>query len=258
LDGTEREINLPDPIRKLYPGGLVPGDRLRLREGRPVEVSARQTVLINRDADTQAESVVAANPTRLLILMSAKQPDFHGTVLARHLLYAERQGVTPIIALTKADLVGETTAQDWLKPFRTSGYQTVLVSATRGRGIDELKALLKGQVTAVMATAGAGKTTLLGALLGAPAPDAALPHALPLADDTWLIDMPGLRELGVWKPDLSGAFQDFSTYSPGCARPGCLHRQEQGCAVRQAVDQGRLKRRRYEQYLQLLTQMRLA
>ncbi|HWI60961.1 MAG TPA: ribosome small subunit-dependent GTPase A [Symbiobacteriaceae bacterium] len=267
-DGKERELAVPDSVKTLFPEGLVAGDRVRVKDGRLIEAASRQTVLVNRDADTQVESVVAANLTRLAVVMSAKAPDFHTTVLARHLIYAERQGVTPIICLTKADLVPPAVAEDWLKPFRASGYEVVIVSGLRGKGIDELKALLAGQTTAVMAVAGAGKSTLIAALTGQklqPETGAAKllksllqPQTLPLGDNSWLVDVPGLRELGVWKPDLAGGFREFGAYSGGCNRPGCLHMQEPGCAVRDAVAEGRLHKQRYEQYLQLLQHMRLA
>lgn len=264
----EREMAVPDAIQNLFPSGLVAGDRVRVKDGRILEAARRQSVLVSRDADTMAETVVAANLSRLAVVISGRQPDFHGTVLARHLLYAERQGVTPIICLTKADLVPASTADEWLKPFRKAGYETVTVSATRGRGIDELKALLNGQVTGVMGVGGAGKSTLMAALNGQkPQPETGAakllrsllqPQAMPLGPDTWLVEMPGLRELGVWKPDLADGFREFGAYTGACNRPGCLHLQEPGCAVRSAVEQGHLHLQRYEQYQQLLQHMRLA
>ncbi|MFZ5824596.1 MAG: endonuclease MutS2 [Bacillota bacterium] len=254
-EGAEREMAVRDHVRRLLPAGLVVGDRVRVQEGQVVEVAARRTVLVSRDADTMAETVVAANLTRLLILASARQPDFHSAVLARHLLYAERQGVAPIICLTKADLVADAVAADWLKPYRKAGYETVTVSAAKRRGLDELRARLTGQVTAVIAMPKVGKTTLLTALSGVLDPQR---QALSLAPDTWLIDMPGLRELGVWKPDLGAGFAEFSPFLGRCHRPGCLHGQEPGCAVREAAEQGQLHRRRYEQYLHLLRAMKLA
>jgi len=259
VDGIEREMPVRDAARRLMPTGLVPGDQVRIRDGAAAEVAKRQSVLVSRDADTMKETVVAANATRLLILVSARQPDFHGTVLARHLLYAEKQGLTPIICLTKGDTVDQHVAEGWLEPFKTAGYETIVVSATRNRGLVELRGLLAGQVTAVMANPGAGKTTLLTALSGGDAGEGArLPRLLGLALDTLLIDMPGLRELGVWKPDLAGGFGEFSLYANRCNRPGCMHRQEPGCAVRQAVEAGYVQKRRYDQYLQLLHHMRLA
>lgn len=268
-EGRARELAVSDVIRRLHPAGLVPGDRVRLRAGQAAEAAPRQNVLVSRDADTMAETVVAANLTRLLILLSCRQPDFHATVLARHLLYAERQGVAPIICLTKADLVPPDAAEQWLAPLRATGYEATLLSTARGRGLDRLMGLLQGQVTGVIANPGAGKSTLLGALAqeaatggvpdrpGSLGRETAQPRALRLSSGTWLIDLPGLRQLGVWKPDLAGGFREFALYSGRCQRLGCLHLQEPGCGVRQAVADGQLPRARYEQYQQLLQLLRL-
>jgi len=257
-EGAEREMTVTDPVRKLFAEGLLPGDRVRVREGQVAEVARRQTVLVNRDADTMVETPVAANTTRLLIVISTRQPDFHAPVLVRHLLYAERMGVTPIICLTKADLVQPAVVEGWLRPYRRAGYQVVTVSVTRRLGLDSLRAALAGQVTAVMGMPGAGKSTLLTALTGAPgASGESLPRAVTLAKDAWLIDMPSLRELGVWKPDLGLGFREFGPFVGRCNRPGCLHGDETGCAVREAVEQGNLPRKRYEQYRHLVAQMGL-
>lgn len=267
-DGAMRELTVRDAVRRRLPGGLVVGDRVRLAGGQVVEVANRRTFLVNRDADTQAESVIAANLTRMLVVVSARQPDFHSAMLARHLFYAERHGVTPIICLTKADLVTAAAAGDHLAPFRALGYQAVAVSAARGLGIDELRPLLDGQYTAVIGYPGAGKTTLLAALAAGGAPVVSMPASgaarqrpqpgvLLLAPKAWLLDLPGLKALGVWKPDLSGGFPEFGPHVGLCTRPGCLHRQEPGCAVRQAADQGLVDAGRYRQYLHLLQYLRM-
>lgn len=237
VDGAGRELTVRQALRRER---LVPGDRVFLHDGQVAGLAPRRTVLISRDADTMAETVVAANATQLLIVLSCRQPDFHASVLARHMLYAERQGLEPLICLTKADLVPAGAPESWLGPLQAVGYRAVVVSATRGRGLGELHRLLAGRLTAVIGVPGAGKTTLLARLTAAP-----------------LLDLPGLRELGVWKPDLADGFREFGPFAVQCSRPGCLHRQEPGCAVREATDQGRLVHQRYAQYLHLLRQMGL-
>lgn len=269
-EGAGQELPVRESARRHYPEGLVPGDRVWVREGHVVEVAQRQTVLVSRDADTMVESVVAANLSQMLIVTSARHPDFHPTVLARHLLYAERQGLRPIICLTKGDLVPPGVSREWLKPFRKAGYPALVVSATRQQGLAELARTLAGEMTGVMGYPGAGKSVLLAALLGQEPQE---PHGLgaggpvrsryrrdaepalwlyPLRVGGWLMDLPGLRQLGVWKPDLGGGFREFSPFASGCHRPDCLHRDEPGCAIREAAQEGRLPRHRYEQYRLLL------
>lgn len=261
-EGAEREMAVLDTLRRRLPAGLVVGEHVRVRDGKVVEAANRQNVLVSRNADTGLESVVAANLTRMVITVSARQPDFHATMLTRHLFYAERQGVTPLICLTKGDLVPGAVADEWLKPFRDLGYQALVVSALKANGLDALREALAGQVTAVIGYPGAGKSALLaalteGELLAVGRQQAPSLRATPLGADGWLVNLPSLRELGVWKPDLSTSFREFSTHAGLCKAAGCLHRQEIGCAVRLAVDLGHLERRRYERYLQLLQHMRL-
>lgn len=254
----EREMGLSDPLRRLHPAGLVVGDRLQLREGALVGLSNRQNTLVSRDADTMVESVVAANLDRLLILLSARQPDFATPVLARHLLYAERQGVTPIICLTKADLVSPATVEGWLRPLRRAGYETVAVSAAKGQGLglglEELRRLLTGHLTGVLSLSGAGKSHLLARLGVEEQPL----RATPLDSESWLVDLPSLRELGVWKPDLTSGLAGFGPFASRCNRPGCLHGEEPGCAVREAVAEGHLERTRYDLYRWLIAQFGLS
>jgi putative ribosome biogenesis GTPase RsgA len=206
-DGAERDLRVADVLRRKLPGGLLPGDRVRVRDGQAMEAAIRRNTLVSRDADTMMETAVAANLSQILILLSARQPDFHATALTRHLLYAERQGVPPIICLTKGELVPAEVAEGWLEPFRALGYPTLVVSAIKRRGLEEVTRRLEGQFTAVIGLPGAGKSTLLEAL-GVRRPTGAgrLPAAAQLPGGAWLTEMPGLRELGVWKPDLSGGF----------------------------------------------------
>lgn len=262
---SEREMAVADLLIRRFPDGLVVGDRVRVKEGVVVEAAPRRNVLTERDADTGVESVIAANFSRILILLSARQPDFHATVLARHLLYAERHGVTPIICLTKADMVPRADAAQWLKPFAAVGYEAHRVSAVKGWGLESLQGALTGQFTAVMGYPRAGKSTLLTALGlppegGAPAHRSRSqnPAVFQSAGSTWLVDMPSLRETGEWKPDLNGGFQEFQRVAGQCAQPGCMHLQEKGCGVREAAEDGSLERRRYQQYVQLLRHLRLA
>jgi len=225
-----------------------------------VAVRPRHNAPVWRDADTLRETPLAANATRLLILLAARRPDFHAGVLARHLLYAEHCGLEPVVCLTKADLAPRRQAEGWLGPFRDLGLTTVAVDLTSDGGLAEVRRLLDGGpaegATALLANPGAGKSTLY-AHLGAAEParqKGSAPEArmVRVPGAGWVIDLPSLRELGMWKPDLHAGLQDFRPFSSRCAAPGCLHRTEKGCAVRAAADAGALDSRRYRYYLCLL------
>lgn len=263
----ERELPLTPALRREHPAGLLPGDRVQLWQGQIAGVAPHASVLACRDADTFVETPVAVNVGRLLILISACRPDFHPGVLARHLLWAEHSGVAPVILLSKADLVSKGEAASLLKPFRSVGYQAVALDLKRGSGVDLLTDLLAEGITGVIAVPGAGKRTLLERL-GCDLANSSRsrnnrsPHAVQFHRSkagAWVLDLPDLRALGVWKPDLTVGFRDFVPYAAACAAPGCLHRPvDRGCGVQAAAAEGRLPAERIRQYLFLTGLMGLA
>lgn len=257
IEGTQRDLPVADRLRLQLREGLLVGDRVRVQNGQVVDIAPRQGGLVSRDADTGVETPLAANLSKLLILVSARQPDFHPSMVARHLFYAEYCGLAPLIGLTKSDLVTEPEAQRLLQPFQAVGYPAVVVSAAKGRGLTELQAQLAGRLVGVIGYPGAGKSSLMQRLAGdrwREAGSRSALRAVSLPDDAWVIDLPGLRLLGMWKPELTAGFRDFAVVG-GCARPGCLHRDEPECAVRAAVVRGQIDEQRYRQYRALLHQL---
>ncbi|MBP2019712.1 ribosome small subunit-dependent GTPase A [Symbiobacterium terraclitae] len=258
---AEREVTVAESLRRELPDGLLPGDLPVLRGGQIVAVRPRRNAPAWRDADTQRETPLAANVTRLLILLSAHKPDFHASVLARHLLYAEYHGLDAAVCITKADMVQRGQLERWLAPFRNAGVETLAVDLTSDSGLDDLRRLLVGGQTesgvpAILANPGAGKSTLYQRLGAAEPRRAKGPsyeaRAVRLPGTGWVIDLPSLRDLGMWKPDLHAGLRDFRPFAARCLSPGCLHRNEKGCAVRAATEDGELNARRYHLYLQLL------
>lgn len=255
---------MAEALRRELPGGLLPGDIPILRGGQIVAMRPRRNAPAWRDADTQRETPLAANVTRLLILLSAHKPEFHASVLARHLLYAEYHGLDPVVCITKADMVPRGQVERWLAPFRCPGVEAVAVDLTNDLDLDDLRRLLIGGqeesgAPAILANPGAGKTSLylrLGAVEPARAKGPShVARAVRLPGVGWAIDLPSLRELGMWKPDLNAGLWDFRPFTAQCLSPGCLHRSEKGCAVRAAAEDGELSPRRYQLYLQLLKAM---
>lgn len=258
---AEREVTVAESLQRELPDGLLPGDLPVLRGGQIVAVRPRRNAPAWRDADTQRETPLAANVTRLLILLSAHKPDFHAPVLARHLLYAEYHGLDAAVCITKADMGQRGQLERWLAPFRNAGVETLAVDLTSDSGLDDLRRLLVGGQTenggpAILANPGAGKSTLYQRLGAAEPRRAKGPsyeaRAVRLPGTGWVIDLPSLRDLGMWKPDLHAGLRDFRPFAARCLSPGCLHRNEKGCAVRAATEDGELNARRYHLYLQLL------
>jgi DNA mismatch repair protein MutS2 len=265
--GTALELPVKPALRKRLHGLPVVGDRVRIAGEQVAEVAKRESLLVRRSGGKGAQPI-AANLTQLLIVLSARQPDFRPNTLDRHLIYAEQHGLRPLICLTKADLVSPATQKAWLQPYQALGYETVSTSVTKGWGIDRLQSLLAGELTAVIGHSGVGKSSLLGAVTGAALKVGAVNEAkgapgrhtttnataIPLPGGGWVIDTPGLRELGFWNltlGDLQAAFPEFRRFTGLCRFHNCTHLREPECGVQLAANQGQIDPRRYAHYKKL-------
>lgn len=265
--GQSLELPVKPALRKRLHGLPVVGDRVRILGDQVAEVAKRDSLLVRRAGGKGAQPI-AANLSQLLIVLSAKQPDFRANTLDRHLIYAEQHGLRPIICLTKADLITPTTQKALLKPYQELGYETVITSVAKGWGIDRLKVLLEGQMTAVIGHSGVGKSSILGAVTGEALRVGAVNEwkaaagrhtttnstAISLPNGGWVIDTPGLRELGFWNlslSDLQAAFPEFRRFTGLCRFANCSHLREPECGVQFAANQGQIDPRRYAHYRKL-------
>ena len=138
-----------------------------------------------------------------------------------------------------------------------------------GTGLEELRGMLKGHITELAGPSGAGKSSLLNALvpglnlktgeisrkLGRGRHTTRHVELLLLPDGGLVADTPGFSSLylpGMRREELGGFFREFEDYRAGCRFTGCLHDQEPGCAVKEAVKEGKIAAFRHENYLQLL------
>jgi ribosome biogenesis GTPase / thiamine phosphate phosphatase len=213
------------------------------------------------------EQVVAANVGVLFVVM-ALDADFSVRRLERYLLLARESGASPVVLLTKPDLTGDPTG-------RRAEVQTVagnapvhVVSPLHGEGIATVSGYLpRGHTGALVGSSGVGKTTIINRLIGTDARrtrevrerDSKGRHTtthrelIALPGGGLLIDTPGMRELQLWDAAdaVRGTFEDIDGLAGACRFTDCRHRGEPRCAVRAAVDDGRLDAGRLEGYLKL-------
>lgn len=228
----------------------------------------RRTAFVRSTSSSRSEGqVLAANIDYAVIAVSLAAELDLGR-LERFLSLAWESGAQPLVVLTKADLVADTTHLLADAEGTAPGVQVLVVSAATGEGIDVLSAVLVGSTSVLLGQSGAGKSTLTNALLGQEIQEVqAIRDAdgkgrhttttrdlLPLPTGGVLIDTPGLRGVGLWDAEsgLSQVFSEIEALSADCRFHDCSHVAEPGCAVLAALEDGSLPHRRLESYRKLL------
>jgi ribosome biogenesis GTPase len=214
--------------------------------------------------------VLAAN-VDLALIVSALPRDLNARRLERYLTLAWESGATPLIVFTKADLVENVRAAVAKAYAIAIGAEVLAISARTNVGIDQLSARIAPGMTAVLlGSSGVGKSTLVNALLGAERQrtspvrdDGAGRHTtthrelVELPNGGFLIDTPGLREVGLWAADagIEQSFTDVEALAAGCRFADCAHQSEPDCAVLFAVAEGRLDAGRLESWRALTREL---
>ncbi|NLL42014.1 MAG: ribosome small subunit-dependent GTPase A [Firmicutes bacterium] len=262
-------------------GGLVLCSlrgRLRLRDDRilvgdRVEISreaqgrgAVEKILPRRNELTRP---AIANVDQVIVVSSVQNPAPNYLLLDRILVQAELLGIDCIVVINKGDL-DPARAAELQAMYSGISYPTLVTSGVEKQGLEQLKACLQGRVTTLAGPSGVGKSTLLNAL------DSSLNletgkvsvktqrgkhttrsvELLPIGGG-YVADTPGFSRLQIeprQERDLQFAFPEFRKYIDGCQFRGCLHRQEPGCQVKEAVCRGEILEKRYEHYLILLAE----
>ncbi len=206
-----------------------------------------------------------ANADQAAVFFSLHDPEPDSLLLDRFLLWMERQGIPVTICFNKEDLGTEEELHRWEAIYRPSGYRILSLSASGGSGVDAIRALLKGRTTILAGPSGAGKSTLTNALQNGVIMETGeisrklkrgrhttrRAELIRLDEDTWLCDTPGFTSLEtpfMEKEELQDCFPEFAPWPEQCRFQGCAHLAEPGCAVKQAVEDGRISRERYRNY----------
>jgi ribosome biogenesis GTPase len=231
-------------------------------------VLPRRTRLSRKVPGRETEEQVLVTNIDLVFVVQALDGSFNARRMQRHLVMVSESGARAVVVLNKADICAD--AADALdEARRAAGDAPVLcVSAQTGRGIREIAALIPAATTAVfIGSSGVGKSSLINRLYGEEVQgtlevresDSKGRHAttsremILLANGGIVIDTPGTREFHMWTADygMGGAFQEIDALAAGCHYRDCRHLTEKKCAVREAVEAGRMERERYESYLKL-------
>ena len=263
-------------IRSTNP--VAVGDRVQIvrnAEGTAFihEIEERKNYIIRRASNLSKQShILASNLDQCMLLITVNYPETSTTFIDRFLATAEAYRVPVMLVFNKVDRYDADELhylESLIHLYTTIGYPCYRISALKEEGIDTLRSELKGKVTLLSGNSGTGKSTLINALL--PQADArtgeisqvhnkgmhttTFSEMFPLPDGGYLIDTPGIKGFGTFDmevEEIGHYFPEIFATSAHCKYSNCTHRQEPGCAVRQAVEEHYISTSRYTSYLSML------
>ncbi len=218
------------------------------------------------------QQVVIANVDVVFVVQSLSGAGVNDRRLERELVMAWESGATPVVVLTKADLVEDPEASAAIAHEITPGVDIIIESAVTGLGIEEVREHVPfGRTAALLGSSGVGKSTLVNRLIGT---DVLPTQETRGTDDKGrhttaaremfvvpgggvIVDTPGMRGLALWDSaeGMSAAFPDIERFAQECRFADCHHDAEPGCAVAAAVDNGELPERRLESWQRLRAEL---
>jgi ribosome biogenesis GTPase len=275
-DGDTLDVPMRGRLKKLDDTlKLTVGDEVSLEAGTQGEswvigeILPRRSQLARRmPGGGHGERIVAANVDQVMIVFAAAKPEPHLRMLDRFLVIAEGNALDARIVINKIDLVDESDTREKFSDYMKAGYAMNFTSVKERIGLEELHDALAGRTSVLSGPSGVGKSSLLNGMYpglnlrvgeisesvnkGRHTTVGALMHPLP--DAGFVVDTPGLREVGMWgmpSEDLDSCFPEFRPFLDNCRFGDCTHIAEPDCGVRDAVESGLVSAVRYDSYVKL-------
>ena len=237
------------------------------------DISLRKNYIIRQSVHKTAHGhILAANLDRAVLLATLAMPRTSLGFIDRFLVSAESFRIPTTIVFNKADILndeGLEYQQEVIDLYERVGYDCLITSATEGEGVDAFRQLLDQKVTLLAGHSGVGKSSLVNAI----APELNLrtnevstfankgvhtttfAEMFELAPNTYIIDTPGIKELGLMdtsKTEIGHYFPEMRDRLNQCRFNNCLHINEPGCAIKDAVGEGEIAESRYMSYLSMM------
>lgn len=261
---------------------IAVGDRVEVKQEPKLETGVitklyprRNYVLRQSTRRKHYMHLIAANIDQACIIVTIRDPQLKPGFIDRFLLTTESHNIPTYIIVNKSDILSEDDYElfEGVKMmYKEIGYETLLVSAEEGDGIEELKALLKDKYTLLSGHSGVGKSSLVNAMepnldlrteyisdySGKGTHTTTFSEMYPLSFGGKIIDTPGIKEMGFINMDpvdVAHNFREFFEHSSACKYHNCMHLNEPDCAVKQAVEKGDISIIRYQSYCSIIEEV---
>lgn len=259
---------------------LAVGDKVDIEMENEAENSVVITKIYDRKNYINRQSprvkhqhhIIAANLDQSFMVATLRDPKTSQGFIDRFLVASEMYHVPPVIIFNKADLYKKKETElfnHWEEIYKAVGYKIILASVKENRGISEIRELLKDKVTLISGHSGVGKSSLLNVLLpelnirtqdvsdwsGKGMHTTTFAEMYDVPDGGKIIDTPGMREFGlvdISRQELSHYFPEMRERLNNCQFNNCLHINEPGCAIKEAVAEGEISEERYVSYYNIL------
>ena len=241
------------------------------REGFIEEVLPRRSTL-SRGRVGKTAQITLANLDQVVIVLSVREPELNTHRLDRFLVLAESNELKSLICFNKIDLMKKRELKKEIAPiqklYESLGYPVVLTAADEDIGLEEVETHLKDHISAVLGSSGVGKSSLVNAVqpglhlwvgdvmdIGKGRHTTTDVSLHPLDFGGYLADTPGVKTVVLFEQqeiNLDQCFPEFLPFLDDCKFTDCTHDHEPKCAIRAALDEGKIHAARYESYIKML------
>ena len=247
------------------------GDNVRIeildeenKTGNIVEIFPRKNELIRP---------AVANIDQALVVFAVTKPTPHFNLLDRFLVMMERKEIPVVLCFNKKDIATSPEIAELEAIYEKCGYPIVFTSALEQENIEDIRRLLLKKTTAIAGPSGVGKSSLINLLQNQVQMETGTisrkiergkhttrhSELIAVDADSYIMDTPGFSSLYVndfEKEELKYYFREFASYEGQCRFQGCDHVHEPGCAVKEALEEGKIHPIRYKNYLEMYTELK--
>jgi ribosome biogenesis GTPase / thiamine phosphate phosphatase len=236
------------------------------------EIHDRKNYIVRQSPHNKNQHhIISANLDQSLLFATLKEPKTSQGFIDRFLVTSEAYHIPPIIVFNKADVYRQKEMEKFetlQAIYEAIGYTVRLISVEKNQGVEEVKLLLKDKVTLLSGHSGVGKSSFINAIFpelklktqdvsgwsGKGLHTTTFAEMFDLPFGGQVIDTPGVREFGlvdIPRSELAHYFPEMRALINNCQFNNCLHKEEPGCAVKEAVNEGAINVDRYVSYLNI-------